>query len=342
MTESIFAVRPIGDEDLPMGVLPYGLDTGDDHLLMVMAGAARFGEATYEHSIRQLSSGGSLASAYIMPVARFAAATAALPRADAAFVYHVGRCGSTLLARMLAVDPKLCVFSEPAAWAQLQQRGTSHAADNPADTSAAEGCVRLFGRFAADRDQRLVVKPSSWQVLHARALRAACATCREVFVFRSPAAVVASNLNVAPGFATIIGQDLDAPPSVLDGWLPGADRSLLTDPVDLYAELWRLVVDAALDALDDVLLVSYDELMADPATVIEGVAQHLGASAFPVDHAVRQAGFYSKSATRTERFDPAGAHQRATLTPTQQSRVTEITAEAEARLMAAWHAQRGI
>jgi hypothetical protein len=341
MTESAFAVRPIGDEVLPMGVLPYARDADDDNLLMVMSGAARFGEATFEQSIRQLSSGGSLASAFLLPAAPFVTASAAIARGDASFIYHVGRCGSTLLARMLAVDPRLCVFSEPAAWAQLQQVGTSRPEEHPDAAGASDGCMRLFSRFASDRGQRLVVKPSSWQVLHARALRDACESSLEVFLFRSPAAVVASNLNVPPGFLQVIELDREAPASVLDGWLPGVDRALLNDPVDLYAELWRVVVDAVLESLDGVLLVSYDELQADPATVVARVAQHFGMADFPVDRAVHQASFYSKSATRTERFDPAGTHQRATLTADEQTRVAFITADAEARLMAAWAAQRG-
>src|SRR5262245_58652943 len=120
MTDATFVVQP-HDGRLPMGVLPYALHACDETLLMVMAGAARFGDATFEQPMRQLSAGGHLATGFIMPVAQFATEAAELTGGEASIVYHVGRCGSTLLTRMLGVDPSLCVFSEPSAWAQLQR-----------------------------------------------------------------------------------------------------------------------------------------------------------------------------------------------------------------------------
>lgn len=330
--ETAFAHRALVDDDpLPMGALPFRVTEDLERLLMVMAGGARFGEPTYDESIRKLSAGGVVAGSYHLPIDRLIAETRSLPAPAAGVIFHVGRCGSTLVSRMLAVDPSLCVFSEPDVWSHLDHLASSVRGPERLPATAPEACLRLFGRFAADRGQQLVLKPTSWQVQHAATTRASLATPRSIFLFRDPAEVVASNLAVRPGFDLTIERDLRAEGTVIDEFLPGIDRDRLLEPTERFAELWRCSVDAALD-LDDLLLVPYPELVAEPARTLERIVEHLGLERFPFSTALAQRDFYAKASQRSERYEPGGAHRRAELDAAQRAAVDAITGSAQIRL----------
>ncbi len=326
-----------GDDPIPMGALPYGSGESDDDVLLVLAGLARFADVTYDDALRRLSAGGAIAAARVVPVGRFAAAAEAFGPPAMHLVFHVGRCGSTLLVRMLGADRAVCLFSEPNAWPHYQ-RAVTLAGGSPKLDGVADACVRTFGRFARDRGQTLVVKPTSWQVLHGAPTTADGSAT--VYLFRSAPEVVASNVARPPGFVATMERDLSDGAGAVAGWLPGTDADLLADPVLRYAELWRACGVAALDLLPDALVVAYDDLMADPPRTLERVVAHLGLANFPIDIALRQRDYYAKAGGPTARYEPEGRHARPPLPPETAASVSAITADVEARLRARAEEQR--
>lgn len=109
----------------------------------------------------------------------------------AAVIFHVSRCGSTLLTQMLATLPQCSVLSEPPVIDSFLRR---QAADSDAGGSATlRSLVRALAqrRFAAER--HFVLKLDSWHIHRLPLFRAALPDTPFLFLYREPGAVLASH-----------------------------------------------------------------------------------------------------------------------------------------------------
>jgi hypothetical protein len=114
------------------------------------------------------------------------------------FIFHMSRCGSTLLSRMLAALERAIVISEP------------HAVNDLLMPTAQVDVVersrwlrRLVGAFDKRRSRRaewFFIKFSSWNVLEVETILAAFRHTPACFVFRDPVEVMVSVLNQPPGW----------------------------------------------------------------------------------------------------------------------------------------------
>jgi hypothetical protein len=244
----------------------------------------------------------------------------------AAFVFHTGRCGSTLLANMLAGHPDLRVIKEPEILNKLLVR-------RPGDHDALDALLRVFSRGLGP-DQGTVVKVSSWNTVAIERFLMVFPTAPAVFLWREAAPVVASCLAAPPAWR--LGRELLG---LMEAWasLPDVDA----DPVGMYAGAWLAPVTAALAAAEvfgeRVTVLSYDELCAAPGHVLADVAARIGVS-FP-DPLAREivactTRTYSKDPDGQAVFDPAVMHARTPLGDADLARVAELTGEAAARLRA--------
>ncbi|HEY0705618.1 MAG TPA: hypothetical protein VGG33_02415 [Polyangia bacterium] len=111
-------------------------------------------------------------------------------------VFHASRCGSTLLAQMLAALPTSVVISEPTA--------INQALVSPLPTADRIELVRLlvraFGRNQPPGAGPLVLKLSSWNVCLGALVRAAFPKTPLVWLQRNPAAIVASQVERPAGW----------------------------------------------------------------------------------------------------------------------------------------------
>jgi hypothetical protein len=105
-------------------------------------------------------------------------------------IFHTSRCGSTLLAQMLAALPTKLVISEPP---PINQALTSPLSA-PERVELVRLLVRAFGRNQPAVTQHLVLKLSSWNVRFAALVRQAFPQTPLLWLQRDPAAVVASQL----------------------------------------------------------------------------------------------------------------------------------------------------
>lgn len=114
-----------------------------------------------------------------------------------AFVFHLGRCGSTLVARMLAADPGNRVLSEPAPFDAVLRAPLRRALDPPtyhAWLRAALGTMSQPG----DGEHKLFVKLDCWAVMAADHLAAAFPDVPWLVVYRDPVEVLVSMLEQKP------------------------------------------------------------------------------------------------------------------------------------------------
>lgn len=168
----------------------------------------------------------------------------ALP--PAGFVFHMSRCGSTLLAQTLAAVPAHAVASEPG-----PLEAVLRAADDHRAVRWLQGMVGALGQARHEDQRRFFVKFDAWSTLHLDLVRRAFPDVPWVFVYRNPVDVLVSHAR-RPGAHVI--------PGVLDSDHFGLDPGL--PPLEHAARVLALICDAALAHVGDPLatFVDYEEL----------------------------------------------------------------------------------
>ncbi len=191
-----------------------------------------------------------------------ALAGAADVREPAGIIVHMSRCGSTLVAQMLARLPSLIVLGEAQPFDGLVRRR----GQNFDDERLARALRGLLRAFDSGDGRRIVIKAHASHVLHLDLLRRAFPSAPWVFVFREPRAVLRS-------------QDRRVGAELLPGAIPAAllgiaNLSELYAP-DYGARVIAALCGAALRNAHDAraLFVDYAEL---PDAVASRIAPFLG------------------------------------------------------------------
>lgn len=247
-------------------------------------GEARFDEPFFVQTVERL---------LLDPAALvFAPETGAGPLEEAAvrggdpsaLVFHTSRCGSTLVARMLAAVSRHRVLSEPEPLDALLRL--------PAEVAPPERRLAwlrgLAAAWAPPPPGRLVVKLEALSALSLPALREAFPGTPRVFLYRDPVEVLASNLALG---------------SLRAGNLAIAARCGLDprgDDADFAARVLARILRAAIEdqRSGGTLLVRYDEL---PDAFFSRILAHLGLTLSPeeADAARRASGEDAKAPGRT-------------------------------------------
>lgn len=175
------------------------------------------------------------------------AAATAPPLPPVTFIFHVSRCGSTLLSQLFSLDDRNVVLSEvPLLDAVL-------GSDRPDREALFAAALRLLCRPHCGA-RRLVVKTDCWHVFHAALIRRMYPEAPFILLYRSPAGVLASQQkmrgrHMVPG--VLVNPPFCAPFN--------AERMSLNHyAADVLEQHYRAMLDlAAVDRHS--LLVSYEE-----------------------------------------------------------------------------------
>ena len=134
-----------------------------------------------------------------LPVTTAEALVAAAERVDAveptAFVCHVSRCGSTLLAQLLSLDDRCIVLSEAPVLddiLRLPFKGWTSGSPLTSD-DLFKAAVRLLGQRRSARERYLVLKLDSWHTMLFDRIRRCYPDVPVVLLYRSPREVVDSH-----------------------------------------------------------------------------------------------------------------------------------------------------
>ena len=116
------------------------------------------------------------------------------------FIFHMSRCGSTLISQMLAALPQNIVISEAVTIDSILRANFL----NPAITDAMQldwlrWMISALGRRRQDQEQHLFIKFDSWHTLSMRLIRRAFPDVPWIFVYRDPVEVIVSQLRVPSG-----------------------------------------------------------------------------------------------------------------------------------------------
>lgn len=182
------------------------------------------------------------------------------------FIFHMSRCGSTLVSQMLARDPRAIVLSEaPPLDAIVRSRVMSAPVNDDGHAALLEAAIRVFGRKRAPCHDRYFIKLDSWHILDLPLFHKRFPDVPWVFLFREPAEVLASQV-IQRGIQTVPEY---IPPSVF-----GLSAEDAASP-DYCALVLRQVCRAALSHfhLGRGLLVNYSRL---PQALWTDILPHFG------------------------------------------------------------------
>lgn len=118
------------------------------------------------------------------------------------FIFHTGRCGSTLFSRALARSASHIVMSEAAVHNEIWWRITNNWRDavDPDRLPLFAKLVCLTGRSQSDSQTAYFVKFSSWQALFLKHIFSRFPDVPCVFLYRDPLEILASLTNEAPAW----------------------------------------------------------------------------------------------------------------------------------------------
>src|ERR1700722_20548562 len=117
----------------------------------------------------------------------------------AGMIFHLSRCGSTLVSRLLGTLPGALVLAEPSPLNALLGLNPGRV-EEATLVRLVRLLVRALGRCRHGDERNLVLKCTSWNVCRREILAAAFPETPWVWVQRDPAHVVASLLANPPGW----------------------------------------------------------------------------------------------------------------------------------------------
>lgn len=141
--------------------------------------------------------------------------TASPGLAPSAFIFHASRCGSTLLAQMLARLDSHIVLSEPPPLDQLLRAHYGSELRGAEQSAAVRAMLSALGQCRDGRTSRLVVKLDAWNLYELPLLRHCFPDTPWLFLYRDPLEIAASHLQ-QPGMHMVPGLLGDSPLNLAD------------------------------------------------------------------------------------------------------------------------------
>ena len=242
---------------------------------------------------------------HVTPIETLAAWLKTRPHLEpSGFIFHMSRCGSTLVSQMLAALPAYIVISEASPIDTVVQANRWRP-DLSEDRHAhwLHSIIGALGQKRSGNEQRYFVKLDCWHTLALPLFRRAFPAVPWVFLYRDPIEVLVSQLRI-PGTQMIpggIGPDLYG---LERSYGPGTSE-------DYYAQILAKVVEPIVQRYSGGggLLVNYRQL---PDALFTAILPHFGVPCGEADRAaMTQAARFDAKAPGFEFASDSGAKQQA-------------------------------
>jgi hypothetical protein len=220
---------------------------------------------------------------------------------SAGMIFHLSRCGSTLVSRLMCTVPGVVVIAEPAPLNALLRLDADRV-DETALVRLVRLLVRALGSCRHGDERQVVLKCTSWNIRRREVLAAAFPEAPWVWVQRDPVRVLASLFAEPPGWLGLQGRPHGA--ARLFGLDPAALPAM--SRVEFAARVLGAMLDAATTDPGRRLLIDYADLTG---AVWQRVAPHSGleADAAAIERMIEESRFYSKDpASQVFTGDAAG------------------------------------
>jgi hypothetical protein len=185
-----------------------------------------------------------------------------------AFIFHISRCGSTLLSQLLSLNPENIVLSEVPFFDELLRYG--HKKNKMEVTlPLLKAAIELYGAKRDERNKRLFIKTDSWHIHFYKQLRILYPQTPFIFLYRRPDEVIRSQQK---------RRGMQAVPGVVEPEIFSFDKqAVMLQDLDEYM---AKVIETYLVAFKDILLkdklclpVNYNE---GALTIVEKIAAFSG------------------------------------------------------------------
>jgi len=248
-----------------------------------------------------------------------------------AFIYHMGRCGSTLLSKALSRVPAHLVISEAPphyfVWPLLQGGWQRTIRPDERNIRRFRNLTLAMGRRRRDEYKAHFVKFTSYNVLFVDFIRAAFPDVPSLFLYRHPAEVLVSLLRQGTGWGPQKNSDFGA---VVAGGTAGEVKKL--SEAEFYARCLGRFMTAALEAsAEDLSLANYRQLKRDTLPAFLTALQYQ-AEAEDLLLMQEQFDYYSKDESGQQRFVPDSAEKKKEITPEIEALVRPELLELYAKL----------
>lgn len=302
----------------PVGWLPVhlGWERGQPCLHWLHVGSERFVEPFFAGTIaRCLRRPFSQLFTARTSMAALDAQAEGVGRVDpAGFIFHMSRCGSTLLGQMLARLPGNVVISEAPIIESILR---SHAGRT--DISDAQrarwlrGVIAALGQIRSGDERRLFVKFDCWHTIDLPLIHRAFPDVPWILLYRDPLEVLASQVR-QPGAFTVPGRF----GREVFGIAP--DEAFRVSREDYLARIFAKICTAALAGrhLGRGLLVNYAQL---PDALFETISPHLRIAWSAAERAAMNAATRVNAKTPHLPFAPDGAEKQALVTAPMRTAV---------------------
>ena len=186
-----------------------------------------------------------------------------------AFIFHVSRCGSTLLSQMLALDQRNIVLSEVPFLDEVlrlpfSQNGTT---TEEADHYFSDA-LQFYGRQKEAGKSKVFVKLDSWHLFFYHRIRKLYPSIPFIILYRSPADIIRSQQR---------SRGMQSVPGILEKEIFGFTEEEFTTDLDLHMcrvlEKYFAAILGIIKTDENFLLFNYDEGMT---SILERVLLHLG------------------------------------------------------------------
>ena len=158
-----------------------------------------------------------------------------------AFIFHISRCGSTLISQMLGMQPSNIVLSEVPFFDDLLRYGKQHNC-MPKILPQLKAAIGFYGAKRNENHQQLFIKTDSWHIHFYKELRALYPTVPFFLLYRKPDEVIRSQQKK---------RGMQAIPNLLEADIFGFGKdNISTMPLDEYM---GMVIESYLKAFMEIL-----------------------------------------------------------------------------------------
>ena len=239
--------------------VPYKLSPERDQTICrwLFVGAKPFSEPFFDDTISRCQSYDSYRPHSVSNISLLENWAAQLPAVQpTAFIFHISRCGSTLLSQLLGLNPGHIVLSEVPFIDDIF-RVPYKQQEYPAfdQISALQAAIRLYGQKRTGDENRLFIKTDSWHVFFYKTIRMLYPDVPFILLFREPLEVIHSHRKK---------RGMQAVPGVIEPAIFGFEEPLTSDLDEHMANVMEKYFAMFLEIVKNdphALLVNYNDGM---------------------------------------------------------------------------------
>lgn len=240
------------------------------------------------------------------------------------FIFHMSRCGSTLLAKSMARVPEHIVIDEgtplnDGLWHYLTNGWRTPVAASDENLSLLKNIVLALGRKRTSEQQTYFVKFRSWNVIFIDLILRAFPDVPALFIYRDPAEVMVSATMRPVWILDFKGLP---PGAFLSGTTQTATIAMST--LEFLTSFYTRYLESALSITSDQLLyLNYDQIQAENLASILQLAFDYSVTNSMLAQMHVQFSYYSKDDSDTIRFLSDKEEKRRAITPDIQQAVAQ-------------------